>query len=89
MNLHFSFKDESAKTPNVERELQQHVQKLGRYLQAFRPDLVHLHGTINHHNREGFTISLNLRLPTGQLASQENGHAVNGAIKVAFDFRSS
>ena len=84
MNLHFSFKDESAKTPDVERELQQHVQKLERYLQAFRPDLVHLHGTINHHNREGFTISLNLRLPTGQLASQENGHAVNGAIKVAF-----
>ena len=84
MNLHFSFKDESAKTPDVERELQQHVQKLGRYLQAFRPDLVHLHGTINHHNREGFTISLNLRLPTGQLAAQENGHAVNGAIKVAF-----
>lgn len=84
MNLHFSFKDESAKTPDVERELQQHVQKLGRYLQAFRPDLVHLHGTINHHNREGFTISLNLRLPTGQLAAQENGYAITGAIKVAF-----
>jgi len=84
MNLHFSFKDESTKTPDVERELQQHVQKLERYLQVFRPELVHLHGTINHHDREGFTISLNLRLPTGQLAAQENGYAVNGAIKVAF-----
>jgi RNA polymerase sigma factor (sigma-70 family) len=84
MNLHFSFKDESAKNSDVERELQQHVQKLGRYLQAFRPDLVHLHGTIDHNNREGFAISLNLRLPTGQLASQENGRVVNGAIKVAF-----
>jgi RNA polymerase sigma factor (sigma-70 family) len=84
MNLHFSFKDDSAKTVDVERELQQHVQKLGRYLQAFRPDLVHLHGTIDHNNREGFAISLNLRLPTGQLASQENGRVVNGAIKVAF-----
>jgi RNA polymerase sigma factor (sigma-70 family) len=84
MNLHFSFKDDSAKTSDVERELQQHVQKLGRYLQAFRPDLVHLHGTIDRTNREGFAISLNLRLPTGQLASQENGRVVNGAIKVAF-----
>lgn len=84
MNLHFSFKSESAKTSDVERELQQHVQKLGRYLQAFRPDLVHLHGTVDHNNREGFAISLNLRLPTGQLASQENGRVANGAIKVAF-----
>jgi RNA polymerase sigma factor (sigma-70 family) len=84
MNLHFSFKDESAKTSDVERELQQHVQRLERYLQAYRPDLVHLHGTIHHHNREGFSISLNLRLPTGQLASQENSRIVNGAIKVAF-----
>jgi len=84
MNLHFSFKDDSAKTPDVERELQQHVQKLERYLQAYRPELVHLHGTINHHEREGFTISLNLRLPTGQLAAQESGKVVSGAIKVAF-----
>lgn len=84
MNLHFSFKDESAKTPDVERELQQHVHKLERYLSAFRPELVHLHGAINHHQREGFTISLNLRLPTGQLATQEAGHATHGAIKTAF-----
>jgi RNA polymerase sigma factor (sigma-70 family) len=84
MNLHFSFKDESAKTSDVERELQQHVQKLERHLQAFRPELVHLHGTIDHNHREGFTISLNLRLPTGQLAVQESGKAVNAAVKVAF-----
>ena len=84
MNLHFSFKAESAKTPDVEREIQQYVHKLDRYLTAFRPDLVHLHGTIDQKIREGFTISLNLRLPTGQLAAQESGQVLLGALKICF-----
>jgi DNA-directed RNA polymerase specialized sigma24 family protein/ribosome-associated translation inhibitor RaiA len=84
MNLHFSFKAESAKTPDVERDIQQHVKKLDRYLTAYRPDLVHLHGTIDQKTREGFTVSLNLRLPTGQLAAQESGQVLQGPLKVAF-----
>ena len=84
MNLHFSFKADSAKTPDVERDIQQHVQKLGRHLTAFRPDLVHLHGTIDQKIREGYTVSLNLRLPTGQLAAQESGQVLQGPLKVAF-----
>lgn len=83
MILHISFKAESAKTPDVERDIQQHVKKLERFLTAFRPDLVHLHAGIDHHPR-GFRISLNLRLPTGQLATQENGQALTAGIRVAF-----
>lgn len=84
MNLHFSFKADAAKTPDVERDLQLHAQKLGRFLSAYRPDLVHLHGTIDHLARAGYAVSLNLRLPTGQLAAQEEGQALQPAIKVAF-----
>jgi RNA polymerase sigma factor (sigma-70 family) len=84
MILHISFKAESAKTPDIERDIHQHVRKLERFLTAFRPDLVHLHVGIDHHPREGYTISLNLRLPTGQLATQENGRALNAGIRVGF-----
>lgn len=84
MILHISFKAESVKTPDVEREIQQHVKKLERFLTAFRPDLVHLHAGIDHRPREGFTVSLNLRLPTGQLATQQNGRALDAGIRVGF-----
>jgi RNA polymerase sigma factor (sigma-70 family) len=84
MILHISFKAESAKTPDVERDIQQYVKKLERFLTAFRPDLVHLHAGIDHHPRERYTVSLNLRLPTGQLATQENGPALTPAIRVSF-----
>ena len=84
MNLHFSFKAESAKTADVDRDIEQNVKKLERYLTAFRPELVHLHGTIDQKIREGYTVSLNLRLPTGQLAAQESGQALQGPLKIAF-----
>jgi RNA polymerase sigma factor (sigma-70 family) len=82
MNLHFSFK--SAKSSEIEKEIQQHVQKLDRYLHVFRPELVHLHGTIDRGRRDGFTAALNLRLPTGQLFSNDEGDTPSAAVKVAF-----
>ena len=84
MNLHFSFKAEQAKNPDVESDLQQHAQKLGKFLTAYRPDLIHLHGSIDHKARTGYSVSLNLRLPTGQMAAQEQGPTLQPAIKVAF-----
>jgi RNA polymerase sigma factor (sigma-70 family) len=82
MNLHFSFK--SAKAPEIDRDIQQHVHKLERYLHVFRPELIHLHGVLDNGRREGPTASLNLRLPTGQLFSSETGNTHTAALKNAF-----
>jgi RNA polymerase sigma factor (sigma-70 family) len=82
MNLHFSFK--AAKSADLENEIQQHVQKLEKRLQVFRPELVHLHGTLDHAPREGFSVSLNLRLPSGQISAQNHGSSAASALKVAF-----
>ncbi|MEO6119754.1 MAG: sigma-70 family RNA polymerase sigma factor [Terriglobales bacterium] len=82
MNLHFSFK--AAKSADLEHDIQQHVQKLEKRLQVFRPELIHLHGTLDHAPRESFAVSLNLRLPSGQLTAQSNGSSAAAAVKVAF-----
>lgn len=83
MNVHISYK--AAKTSDVEREFQQHIEKLRRRLQVFRPDLVHLYGTVEQNSaREGVLISLNLRLPSGQLAAQEKSQRAVSAVKGAF-----
>ncbi len=84
MNVHISYK--ISKTPDLEKIINQQVEKLGRYLQVFRPELVHLKGVISENSvRQGVGVSLNLRLPSGQMASQETSATVSAAIKVAFD----
>ena len=84
MNLHFSYK--AAKSADVEHEIQQHVQKLERRLKVFSPDLVHLHGTVDCGTgpKLGCEVSLNLRLPTGQLSAQDSGTNAQAAVKKAF-----
>ncbi len=84
MNVHISYK--SHKFPEVEREINQHIEKLQKRLQVFRPELVHLHAIIEENSaREGTVVSLNLRLPSGQMAAQESGPSPNAALKTAFD----
>ncbi len=82
MNVHFSYK--IAKTSDLESLLQQQTEKLNRLLQVFRPDLVHLKGSLAENSGPGFAVSLNLRLPTGQLAAQDKGDTIDGAVKTAF-----
>jgi RNA polymerase sigma factor (sigma-70 family) len=82
MNLHFSFK--SAKTPEAEKEIHNQVHKLERFLHAFRPELVHLHGTVAAGRREGIAANLNLRLPTGQLFATSDADNDTAALKAAF-----
>ncbi len=83
MNVHISYK--TAKAPDLEKEFQQHIKKLEKRLQVFRPELVHLHGIVEQNsNREGVVVSLNLRLPSGQMASQESGPNAVTAVKAAF-----
>ena len=81
MNVHITYK--VSKTPDLEKLVNQQTEKLGRYLQVFRPDLVHLKGIVSENSaRQGFGASLNLRLPSGQMASEKNGPNATAAIKI-------
>lgn len=82
MNVHISYK--SGKTPDVEREFQLQIQKLERRLRVFKPDLVHLHAIVDQQDGQGPTASLNLRLPSGQMAVQNTAENVLAAVKTAF-----
>jgi len=83
MNVHISFK--AGKTPDLEKEFNHQIEKLGRRLAVFRPELVHLKGIVEENGpREGIAVSLNLRLPSGQLAAQKNNHTSVSAVKAAF-----
>jgi len=82
MNVHFSYKDR--KTPDIEKEINHLVDKLRKRLQVFRPELIHLKGLIEQNSaREGVTVSLNLRLPSGQMAVQKSAPTGAAALKAA------
>ncbi len=84
MNVHITYK--VTKTPDLEKEFKQGIDKVGRRLQVFRPELVHLRGIIDLRNeREGFSVALDLKLPSGDLAARENAPTATGAIKACFD----
>lgn len=83
MNVHFTYK--AGKTPDVEKQINQQVQKLERRLRVFRPELVSLKGIVEQNSpREGFVVSLNLRLPSGQFAARESAPAAEPAARGAF-----
>src|SRR6516225_4544132 len=84
MNVHFSYK--ICKTSDLEKQVKQQLEKLNKHLQVFRPELVHVKGIVEESSaREGVVVSLNLRLPTGQMAAQEKSPAAGVAVKTAFD----
>jgi ribosomal subunit interface protein len=84
MNVHISYK--ISKTSDLEKLIKQQTEKLKRYLHVFRPELVHLKGCIEENSaRQGFGVSLNLRLPSGQMAAEADSPNASAAIKVAFD----
>jgi DNA-directed RNA polymerase specialized sigma24 family protein len=84
MNVHFSYR--VPKTPSTEKDIQHHIEKLRKRLQIFRPELIHLKGMVEEvPPREGTSVSLNLRLPSGQLAAQKNASTAAAAVKSAFD----
>ena len=84
MNVHVSYRVQ--KTPDLEKEINHQTEKLRKRLQVFRPDLVHLKAVLEQNSaREGTHVSLNLRLPSGQLAAEENAASATAAIKSAFD----
>lgn len=84
MNVHFSYKDR--KPPEVEKEINHQIEKLRKRLQVFRPELVHLKGSVEQKSAsEGTIVSLNLRLPSGQMAVQKSGPNAQGVVKAAFE----
>src|SRR6202051_5258203 len=84
MTVHFSYKVHT--TPDIEKEINPQVEKIQKRLQVFRPELVHLKGLIDQNSaREGVLVSLNLRLPSGQLAAQAKAPNATAAIKAVFD----
>jgi len=84
MNVHVSYKVH--KTPDIEKEIGHQIEKIQKRLQVFRPELVHLKAVIEQNSlREGTLVSLNLRLPSGQLAAQAKAPSPTAAIKAVFD----
>ena len=83
MNVHITYK--AHKTSDVDKEIQHWISKIQKRLQVFRPELIHLKGSIEENSpREGTVVSLNLRLPSGQMAVQQASPAVTSALKAAF-----
>ena len=62
------------------------LNKLRKRLQVFRPELIHLKGIVeeNPPRPEAFVVSLNLRLPSGQMAAQRSAPTAAAALKAAF-----
>ena len=84
MNVHISYR--LHKTPAVEKDIQHQIEKLRRRLQVFRPELIHLKGMVEEISaREGTSVSLNLRLPSGQMAAQTTAATASAAVKTAFE----
>jgi DNA-directed RNA polymerase specialized sigma24 family protein/ribosome-associated translation inhibitor RaiA len=84
MNVHISYR--LHKTPAVEKDLQHQIEKLQKRLQVFRPELIHLKGMVEEVSaKEGVVVSLNLRLPSGQMAVQSKAANAAAAVKTAFE----
>jgi RNA polymerase sigma factor (sigma-70 family) len=84
MNVHISYR--IAKNPAVEKDFQHQIEKLQKRLQVFRPELVHLKGTVEEISaKEGTRVSLNLRLPSGQMAAQKSAATPAAAVKASFE----
>ena len=84
MNVHVSYKVH--KTPDIEKDFNHQMEKLGKRLRVFRPELVHLKAVIEQSSaREGFNLSLNLRLPSGQMAVQQSAPTASAAVKAGFE----
>jgi RNA polymerase sigma factor (sigma-70 family) len=84
MNVHISYKIQ--RTPDIDKEMQYWTAKVQKRLQVFRPELVHLKGLVEQNSaREGATTTLNLRLPSGQMAAQESAPTPVAAMKAVFD----
>jgi ribosomal subunit interface protein len=84
MKLSMSYKHVESHE-DVEKDVDRHVEKLNKFLKAYAPDLVQLHGVfaVNPHKEE-YSCTLNLSLPTGSLHATGTGKNVRAGCKQAF-----
>ena len=83
MNVHFSYK--LPKSPALEQQINHQIDKLRKRLQVFRPELISLYGAVDEGRKTGVVVSLNLRLPSGQMAAQSAADSDGAAVRSAFD----
>ena len=84
MSVHVSYR--LHKIPAVEKDIQHQIEKLQKRLQVLRPELIHLKAVVEETSaREGTSVSLNLRLPSGQMAVQSSAPTAAAAVKGAFE----
>ena len=84
MKMSVSYKHVELREP-VEAETSRYLNKLGKLLGSYSPDLVQLHGTFEKHSRKvEYAFSLNLSLPTGTLHATGIGPDVRQSVKQAF-----
>jgi ribosome-associated translation inhibitor RaiA len=84
MKLSISYKHVEAHKV-AETEFQRHLDKLGKLLQSYSPDLVQLHGTFSKNPRtDESCCTLNLSLPAATLHATGTGASVRTSCKKAF-----
>ncbi len=84
MKICISYKHVELREP-VETQARHYVNKLGKLLKSYSPDLVQLHGGFEKlPRREEFSFSLNLSLPTGALHATGVGPDVRTSVRQAF-----
>lgn len=84
MNISFSYKHVDSRQV-VAVEVTRRLDKLGRLLKSYQPDLIQLKGVFSKNQRtEEQTLALTLSLPTGTLHATGNGKNVLAGCKKAF-----
>jgi ribosomal subunit interface protein len=84
MNVSISYKHVEAQQA-VAAEVMRRLDKLGKLLKSYEPDLVQIKGVFSKNNRtEEQSLALTLSLPTGTLRATGNGKNVLAGCKNAF-----
>jgi ribosome-associated translation inhibitor RaiA len=84
MHVSISYKHVESQKP-VAAEVGRRVNKLGKLLRSYAPDLIQLHGVFGRNRRTSEeSCSLTLSLPTGRLHATGTGANVLGGCKKAF-----
>ncbi|HXX99992.1 MAG TPA: hypothetical protein VEI54_03670, partial [Candidatus Limnocylindrales bacterium] len=84
MNVSISYKHVESQQV-VAREVMRRLDKLGRLLKSYQPDLIQIKGVFSTNNRtEERSLALTLSLPTGTLHATGNGKNVLAGCKKAF-----
>jgi ribosome-associated translation inhibitor RaiA len=84
MNVSISYKHVDAQQA-VAAEMVRRLDKLGKLLRSYEPDLIQLHGVFSMNKRtEEQSLALTLSLPSGTLHATGNGKNILAGCKNAF-----